>query len=185
VPVTLTATLDETTVRELLNELLPLRIDLGDENHANRWFQIQPPQLIEFVPDKGIRIQTSAQLHWTVAGMGIPFTISSVRLLLAPSIDAVKARLNLVVSIEDADLKNIPKAIDRGIVTQLNARLAHQNEAVGWSFGRTLAISLALPEKMAPLERFEMEAGAMHSTVTTDALRLELSVPMHLSRRPG
>ncbi len=92
-PVTLTATLDETTVRELLNELLPLRIDLGDENHANRWFQIQPPQLIEFVPDKGIRIQTSAQLHWTVAGMGIPFTILSVRLLLAlPVIDTSRKR---------------------------------------------------------------------------------------------
>jgi hypothetical protein len=183
VPVSLTATLDEPTVRALLGQLLPLRIEIGDAQHPNRWFEIEPPQLIAFVPERGIRIQTSAELHWTVAGVGIQFTISSVSVLLAPAIDAEAGRLNLVASVEDADLKNVPKAIDRSIVSQVNVRLA-EREALGWHFAKTLGLSLALPEKMTPLERFEMSAGAMRSVVDATSLRLELEVNVGLTRRP-
>lgn len=182
-PAQIAAMLDHDTVRQLLSEVLPLTVDLGDESHKDRWIVIDPPQLLEFVPAQGIRVQTSAKLHWTVAGVGVPFTVNSIRLLLKPVVDAAKARLNLVIKLEETDLANVPKMIDRSVVTQLNARLEGRPDVLGWNFGKTLAIRLALSEKMAPLEAFEMNAGAMGVEVSRDALRIDLALPMQFLRR--
>ena len=182
-PVQVAAILDQATVRQLLSELLPLTIDLGDDTHKERWIVIEPPQLLEFVPTLGIRLQTGAQLHWTVAGVGVPFTVSSVRFLLIPVVDEAAMRLNMQITLEETDLKNVPKAIDRSVVTQLNQRLAARPDAIGWEYGRTLALRLALPAKMAPLEAFQMSAGAMKVDIDDQALRLSLSLPMRFVRR--
>lgn len=177
------ATLDHGTVRELLNELLPLTIDLGDDAHRDRFIVIEPPQLLEFVPGLGIRLQTGAQLRWTVAGVGVPFTVSSVRLLLTPKVDEVAQRLNLVIKLEETDLKNVPKAIDRSVVSQLNGRLQSRPDAIGWDYGKTLKLALKLPAKMAPLDAFEMQAGALTADIDGDTLRLKLELPMRFTRR--
>ncbi len=182
-PVVVSAVLDRATVQELLAELLPVTIDLGDEQHRDRFIEILPPQLLEFVPERGLRVQTGARLHWTVAGVGVPFTVQSVRLLLTPVVDAARERVNLVITLEDTDLKNVPKAIDRSVVTQLNARLSARPDAIGWDFGRTLAISIALPPKMAPLDRFMLSAGEMQVAIDAESLRIGLTLPMHLIRR--
>jgi hypothetical protein len=182
-PVEVSAVLDHSTVRQLLSELLPLRIELGDEAHPDRWILIEPPQLLEFVAQTGIRVQTSAQLHWTVAGVGVPFTVSSVRLLLTPVVDQDKARLNLAIKLEDTDLKNVPKAIDRGVANQLNARLSGRPDVIGWDFGKTLGLLLDLPAKMAPLAAFQMSAGGMEVAIDDVSLRLSLTLPMRFLRK--
>jgi hypothetical protein len=182
-PVQIAAVLDHATVRQLLSELLPLKIDLGDEGHKDRWIVIEPPQLLEFVPGAGIRVQTGAQLRWTVGGMGVPFTVSAVRLLLSPIVDASALRINMQIKLEETDLKNVPKAIDRTVVSQLNQRLAARPDALGWDYGKTLDLRLALPAKMAPLDAFQMSAGDLKVEINTDALRLTLALPMHFTRR--
>jgi hypothetical protein len=184
-PVHIAATLDHATVRQLLSELLPLTVDLGDDSHRDRWIVIEPPQLLEFVPKAGIRVQTGAQLHWTVAGVGVPFTVSSVRLLLTPVVDEAAARVNLHIKLEDTDLKNVPKAIDRGVVSQLNARLSARPDALGWDYGKTLGLHKELPAKMAPLAAFEMSAGTMQVEIDDASLRLSLPLPMRFLRRPA
>src|SRR4051812_32727878 len=136
-PVEIAAVLDHATVTQLLSELLPLTIDLGDDGHRDRWIEIEPPRLLEFVPDEGLRIQTGAKLRWTVAGMGVPFTVQSVRLLLTPMVDTEAGRINLAIKLEDTDLKNVPKAIDRSVVSQLNNRLSARPDAIGWNYAKT------------------------------------------------
>jgi len=184
-PVQISATLDHATVAELLSELLPLTIDLGDEAHKDRYIVIEPPQLLEFVPKIGLRIQTGAQLRWTVAGVGVPFTVSSVRLLLRPVVDLDKGRLNLCIKLEDTDLKNLPKAIDRGVVSQLNARLSARPDALGWDYKKTLSLELKLPAKMAPLAAFAMSAGNLEVEIDEAALQLTLPLPMRFLRAMG
>jgi hypothetical protein len=179
-PVHVTAVLDHDTVAQLLGELLPLTIDLGDDAHRDRFIQIDPPQLVEFVDGRGLRIQTGARLQWTVGPMTIPFTVQSVRFLLTPKV--VDDRLQLGITLEDTDLKNLPKMIDRGVVTQLNAKLAEKPDAIAWDFKKTLAIRLGLPASLAPLARFEMDAGTLSVSVSDRALTLALPLPMRLAR---
>ena len=57
-PVRLSAVLDHSTVEDMLAQLLPLTIDLGDDAHRDRFIQIDPPRLLEFVAERGIRIET-------------------------------------------------------------------------------------------------------------------------------
>lgn len=181
-PVLVSAVLDHGTVKELLAELLPLTIDLGDDEHKDRWIQIDPPQLLEFEEGRGVRIQTGAKLQWTVAGVAIPFTVQMIRFLLSPVIDRAQGRVNLLITLEETDLKNVPRMIDRGVVGQLNARLSARPDVIGWNFARTLAVRLPLPEAMAPLDHFEMDAGELSIEVGADALRVHLPLPMRFSR---
>jgi hypothetical protein len=182
-PVQIAAVLDQATVRQLLSELLPLTIDLADDGRKDRWILIEPPQLLEFVAGAGIRVQTGAQLRWTVGGMGVPFTVSAVRFLLVPVADVAAMRLNLQIKLEETDLKNLPRAIDRTVVSQLNQRLAARPDALGWAYGKALGIRLALPAKMAPLEAFQMSAGTLKVEIDADALRLSVALPMRFIRR--
>ena len=183
-PVQIAAVLDHETVRALLHDLLPLTVDLGDADHPDRWIRIDPPELLEFVRGQGIRVQTGAQLHWTVARVGVPFTISAVRLLLTPVLAGeTGGRLNFLIKLEDADLKNVPAFLDRSIVTHVNARLEAKPETIGWDYGKALSLRVPLPATMAPLERFEMDASDVRIELGDSELRISLALPMRLSRR--
>jgi hypothetical protein len=182
VSVQIAAILDEPTVAGLLRDLTPLTIGLGDEEQPNRWIEIQRPDRVAFVPGVGLRIDTTAKLNWTVAGVGIPFTIQALTVLLRPSIDLGIQRLNLLATIEQADLKNVPDVIDQSIVSHVNERLDARPDALGWTFGRTLANHLALPASMAPLEAFEMKAEHAALEIGSDHLRFSLALPVRFTR---
>jgi hypothetical protein len=177
------AVLDLETVRELFAELLPLVVDLSDPQHADRFIRIDAPELVEFVAGKGIRVQTSAEVRWTVAGVGVNAKIQTARLLFSPVLAATGGRVDLHITVEDADLKNVPKLVDRGLVGAVNARLAEKRDAIGWSFARTLSLRLALPSSMEPLEQFMMDARDFAFEIDESALRVSLALPMHFSRR--
>ncbi len=108
--------------------------------------------------------------------MTIPFTIQSVRFLLARRVNG--GRLDLTITLEGTDLKNLPKLIDRGVV----ARLADRPDAVAWNFRKTLGLRVALPEQLARLARFEMDAGELTVTVDDRSLTLALPLPMRFAR---
>jgi hypothetical protein len=180
--VQIAATLDEPTVAALLRDLTPLMIGLGDADQPNRWMEIQWPDRVAFVPGEGLRIDTTAKLSWTVAGVSIAFTIQALTILLRPVIDVAVQRLNLVATIEQADLKNVPDIIDRTIVSHVNERLAAQPDALGWTFGKTLAVRLAMPDSMAPLEAYEMKAEDAAIEVGIDHLRFSLALAMRFTR---
>jgi hypothetical protein len=177
------AVLDSDTVRELLSELLPLTIDLGDADHKNRSIRIDPPDLVEFVPRRGIRVQTGAEIRWTVAGVGVQATIKSATLVFSPVLAPAGGRVDLDIHLEDADLKNVPKLLDRGIVSAVNGKLAEKRGLIGWSYARTLALRLPLPASMAPLEQFMMDARDFAFEIDEAALRVSVQLPMHFSRR--
>ena len=176
------AILDEPTVASLLRDLAPLTIGLGDADQPHRWIEIRPPDRVAFVPGEGLRIDTTAKLSWTVAGVTIAFTIQALTLLLRPVIDTAVRRLNLVATIEQADLKNVPEVIDDTIVSHVNERLAARPDAIGWTFGKTLSLHLAMPASTAPLDAFEMEAEDATLEIGSDHLRFSLSLPMRFTR---
>jgi hypothetical protein len=183
VSVQIAAILDEPTVASLLRDLTPLSIGLGDDDQPNRWIEIQRPDRVAFAPGEGLRIDTTAKLSWTVAGVSIPFTIQALTILLRPLIDVTVQRLNLVATIEQADLKNVPDVIDETIVLHVNERLAARPDAIGWTFGKTLAVRLAMPASMAPLDAFEMKAEDAALEIESDHLRFSLVLPVRFTQK--
>ena len=185
--VKIAAIMDEPTVAALLRDLTPLTIGLGDADQPDRWIEIHRPDRVTFLPGEGVRIYTTAKLSWTVAGVGIAFTIQALTVLLRPVIDAAAGRLNLAATIEEAELKNVPEMIDESIVSHVNERLAARPDALGWTFGETLAVRLAMPASMAPLDAFEMKAEHAALEIGSDHLRFSLALPVHFTRsaEPG
>jgi len=56
--VQITARLEEATIQQLLADLLPARIIL-DEGDKRRWIQLEPARKVDFIADRGLRIETS------------------------------------------------------------------------------------------------------------------------------
>ena len=185
--VQIAAIMDEPTIAALLRDLTPLTIGLGDADQAERWIEIHRPDRVALVPGEGLRIDTTAKLSWTVAGVSIAFTIQALSILLRPLIDVAAGRLNLLATIEQADLKNVPDVIDETIVSHVNERLAARPDALGWTFGKTLAVRLAMPASMAPLDAFEMRAEDAALEIGSDHLRFSLALPVRFTRieEPG
>jgi len=178
----ITATLDQPTLLQLLRELTPLTVHLGEGDDQSRWMLIQPPDSVVFLAGEGVRVHTSAKMQWTVASVPIGFSLLSVTILVKPSI--VDGKLNIMPVILEADLKNVPDLIDRTIVNIANAALAQQADKIGWNFTKTLSIRVPMPAAMAPLERFEMDAADAKLEMRADALWIGMSLPMHFPRRP-
>lgn len=129
----ITARLDAETVTNVLRTLTPLTVHLDDDARGDRWFRLDPPDAVEFVAGEGLRVQSTAMVQWTVAGLKIPFTIRSLQVMLRPIIvdAALGGRLVFRASIEKADLKNVPDAIDAAILDHVNERLSQLGDKLG------------------------------------------------------
>jgi len=183
-PLSITAVLDAQTLTELIDEVTPLTLNLGDGDPGSRWMRVERPDHLAFVAGKGVRVRTAAQLQWTLAGAALRFTIQSMVLRLEPAVSAfpTAGRLNVRVTVEEADLKNVPRLIDHSLLGLINASLAARPDAIGWNFAKTLGARLKLPASMAPLERFTIDAGDMSLELADASIRATLALPMHFTR---
>ena len=184
-PTALTALLDRDTLRSLLVQFTPLRVAL-DEQDPDRFFTIDRPDLLEFVAGTGVRIRTSARLQWTLAGITIPVTVNSATFLLEPWLSPPPhpGRLNFRLRLEQMELKNIPAVVDEQVALRANKFLGALGETLGWSFGETLDVRLKMPPHLAPMEAFTLSAGTAKVEVLSDALRLDVGLPMQFRLRP-
>src|SRR4051812_29206317 len=121
----ITARLEETAIKTLLGELLPVTILLDEDEGEHRWIRIDPASSVDFAADEGLRLQVGGQLHWKTAGVPVLLTIHSAQLLLTPEVvnDAESARLVFRPSLEKMDLKSVPGFLDSGIAAIVNKRL--------------------------------------------------------------
>jgi hypothetical protein len=183
-PVRIAALLDLTTVTGLLRELTPFTVNLDEDGGGGeRWMRVEPPESVALVAGMGLRIKTSAQLQWTVAGVKIPVTIRTVTIALGLELADTKAgiRLCALPKIEDADLKNVPEMIDDKLVDLVNARLAAKAGEIGWTFGDTLALRLKLPSALENVNAFQMDVSDATLEIGGDVVRLEANLPMHFT----
>lgn len=149
--------LDDLTLA--LSRLTPLELDLHEEGGPERRLFIEPPEHLELVPDRGLRIATNARLRWTIAGVVIPVTVTSAQLLLLPELVTVNDRDALAFSffVEHADLKHVPAFLDSKVVDEVNDALRKPDARPVWEFLDTLAIGFDLPPNIRPpSQRFEL-----------------------------
>jgi hypothetical protein len=180
------ATLDEATVAALLDELLPVTVDLDETEPGTRWVRVEKPERFDFVAGEGVRVHAAAAIRWTALGIAIPVTVNSLALLLRPGIVSDEQRGGSLVfrpEIEAADLKMVPAFVDARIARSINAELSKQGDRLAWHFGETLALRTPLPSTISPAAQFVLAAQDATVETTNDQLKLELSLSMGFTRR--
>jgi hypothetical protein len=184
------ARLEEATLKSILDELLPIKILLdkpGDDPKATgRWVAIEPAHHVDFVAGQGLRLATSGQIHWIVAGMPVDATLHSAQVMLKPEIAADKhgGRLVFRPSLETADMKNVPSWLDTGIVMLVNGQLQSRGDDLFWDFGRDLSRSVALPPALVGVNSLQLAVNNAAVAVTTDAFQLTLTMGLRFQRAP-
>ena len=180
----ITAHLDESTVRQLLAELLPVTVRLDDDDD-DRWIRIDPARSVDFVAGEGLRVAVAGQLSWKLAGVQVVLTIHSAQLLLQPAVvgEGTEGRLLFRPSLETMDLKNVPALLDSGITGLVNRRLEDEGDKLAWPFGRDLTGRFPLGRDFVDVESFVLGVGAATVTVLADAMVLDLPLALGFARR--
>jgi hypothetical protein len=171
-------------VRDLLAQVAPLRIHLTDGDEDRRWVELEPPSEVSFSPGEGIRIVTHGRLRHELAGVGLPFGIRRVQILFSPEIVAGHhgQRLDFRLRVEQADLENVPGLVEAVVIAKVNQALEPERLGMYWELTQTLELSVSLPERFEPLDRFLSGARTAQVTVTHDSLILRLSLELGMSR---
>ena len=160
----ITARLEETSVRQVLGDLLPVTIALDDEGGTgDRWLRIEPARLVDFVAGEGLRVEVGGHLHWKTAGVSLPLTINSAHLLLRPAVVETEdgGRLVFHPSLESMDLKNIPGFLDSGIANLINKRLDGVGDKLSWAFAKTLRVTVPVSKDLAEISSLT-DGGQRH-----------------------
>lgn len=166
-------------------ELLPIVIPLDDgEGLGHRWVKIDPARHLELSVDEGVRLVTSGELRWTVGPVPVTVTVQSLALMLRPVVvgTGAESRVLFRPALEQADLRNVPALLDRGVVRLVNRALEARSQRLAWHFGRTLAVRFALPDALVPLEAAAVAVETARLRVRADALELTVLLAMHISR---
>jgi hypothetical protein len=181
--VLITARLEEATVKQLLEEILPARI-VFDGDDGGRWIQIERARHIDLVAGAGLRVETGGQLQWQAAGLPIGVTFTSAQLMLRPEIvpDDRGGKLVFRPELEALDLKNVPSILDSGVLAIVNGQLASQSHALAWHFGQTLTHAVPLPPTIVPLETLHLASHDAKVEVLNDAVVFSVEIAVSFTR---
>ncbi len=183
----ISAELSEGDLARLLNELLPMTLDLDPlgVDSGGRWIRFNEPTLVDFVPNRGLRVQTSAQLQWTALGIKVPVSVTNVELFFEPLIgsDERGPKLLFRPEIKAADFKHLPGFADRALTSLINKALAVQGDILGWHMGESMQHTVPLPPNLTPVSAFAMAAGEVSVEVKERSFLLHLDVELQFSRQ--
>lgn len=169
-------------VRELLRQFTPIRIHLTPTDEDRRWVELEQPSEVTLVPGRGVRAVCSGRLRYELGGMGVPLSIRRVQVLLEPVVTADQEQLEFHLSIEDADLQNVPDVIDRALVGKINESLTPQALHLAWGYRKSLTRAVRLPERLEPLHELLVSAQRLQVTISDSEVRLMLDLGLALSR---
>lgn len=173
-------------VRELLLSFAPIRIHFTERDEDRRWIELDTPSEISLVPGRGVRAVCSGRVRYeVVSGLKVPLAIRRLQVVLEPQVVALnptRQRLEFRLIIEAGDLENVPGVVDRAIVSKAGEALTPQATHMYWDFTDTFAQSIAMPERLEPLDRLALSSSGAEVTVTETSLRVRFEVNAVLSR---
>jgi hypothetical protein len=165
------ATLGLDDLTDAIQRFTPLEVRLGDPDGNERTLVVERPERVSLVPDRGLRIATTARLTWTIAGVVVPVTVQAAQILLLPEIAEKDGHdvLRFQLVLESADLKHVPAFLDAKVVDQVNEALRADDARPVWRFLETLSFVVALPERLRSARTFELEAKWGTMKITEEA----------------
>jgi hypothetical protein len=168
----------------LLAEVAPLRIHLTAGDEDRRFVELELPSEVLFVAGQGVRIVTCGRLRHELAGVGLPFDIRRAQVMFIPELVTGHhgQRLDFRFRIEQVDLENVPGLVESVVISKVNQALEPEALGLYWELSQALTLSVPLPERFEPLDRFLTTVRSTQLTVTHDALLLRLSAGLAISR---
>jgi hypothetical protein len=85
-------------------------------------------------------------------------------------------------TLEDLALRHLPAAVDERVADLVNARLGEMGDLLAWGFSKALSLRFALPPRVRPLERFELDVRGASIEIGDSGLRLAVHLPMRIAR---
>jgi hypothetical protein len=167
-----------------LNQLLPLKVRLGDEEDDERSLLLRDPRGLNCVSGHGVSLSCTADIRWSVLGLTVPILLRQLSVLLTPRIAARAGAPALVfeVSIEHADLAGVPAVVDAHLVERVNQALSEHQVELCWEFAKTLTHSFTLPALLANVRSFNLGVGESSVEVIPDGLVLEVALLTSVTR---
>jgi hypothetical protein len=189
----LLAIIEKDELATLVRSMTPLRIAI--DGRRGRSVTLREPDLVELVPDRGLRLRGDAHIMWDVAGVGLGVRVQAWQVLLipkvapAPSGNAGGRRVLLLEPlVEELDLKLVPSFLDDKLASAIRDGIAQAQGRLAWDFARALTKRVPLPaERMetggAPLHALQLEATDGMVAISDRELRLAVRYEARLETR--
>jgi hypothetical protein len=177
--------LDETTLRRMLDDILPITVLLDDPGEAiGRWVTIERARRLELIPRQGIRLATSGAMRWPISFVPMTVRLAALQLFLRPVVvgDGAATRVLFRPLIEHADFERLPGFVDRGIVAIVNRALETRSERLEWRVAESLALRFQLPETLVPLERARVDVVSAALSVDERGLSVGVTLDVGITR---
>ena len=154
--------------------LTPLTIRLSDPADPLRELVVAPPDSIELVPGRGLRLVTTLLLSWTLAGVDVPIRASSAQLLFLPALAVKDGREELIFSLllEAIDLRHVPGFLDTTILERINKAFAEDDATISWDFLKTLSFRFQMPARVSSVSGITLAAVGGTVKVTEEEIQL-------------
>jgi hypothetical protein len=166
---------------KVMNDFCPLRVTLRQDGYV----VISDPRDIELVPDVGLRMNVSVEVHWPILGVQIPVSARMVTLELKPEVLKKPGgdQLAFTFQLEGLNVSVFPDFVDRGIVDLVNAELAAKHVELAWGFTETMSHVFELPEALASAGAIDLRAAWGEVRITSKALVFAVSFHAEIQPR--
>jgi hypothetical protein len=184
-PMRIDASLPATTLISLVEQLIPLRIELGGEGELSRYLLLSAPAQAALVDGRGVRLGCRADVCWPVLGMRLPVPLRAFRVLLLPEVDKRKGQHLLVFKllVEHAEIAGFPSSFAGRLLEWVNQALEARDVELAWNVGDSFARSFALPRMLSTLEALDLSLSDLSIRIENQELRLSVGLSPAITRR--
>jgi len=178
------AMLSRDEIAGLVDQLMPLKILLGDDEKRSRSLSLVDPRKVTLVAGVGLRVVCRAVIVWPVLGVAVPVTLSSLGVLLRPNITEHAGRQQLLfrIELEHADLVGVPAWFDLRLTERINKEMSERKVQLAWDYIKTLSHSFAMPDVIEPRETFALQGEHGTVMITENELKLKIDFRAQITR---
>lgn len=178
------AMLTRDDIASLVDQLMPLKVLLGDDEKRSRSLNLMEPRDVALVSGSGLRVVCRAVILWPVLGVSVPVTLSSLGVLLRPHIAEHEGRQQLLfrIELEHTDLAGLPAWFDARLTGRINKEMSERKVQLAWDFIKTVSHAFPLPDMLDPVDSFVLQGEHGTVSITDNELRLKLDFRAHITR---
>jgi hypothetical protein len=170
----LDAVVTSADLKKVVEQLTPATVPLGSRGHL--FFDATSD--VSLVAERGLRIRCHAKLLWPVLGIDVAITVTSMTLMIVPSIESRDGARLVVFSpeVEALDLALLPDIGDAELRAFINRELSAKRVELPWNYKQTLDHQFALPEWFRAGATFDIRSNGAAVQVTNDAIGLAINL---------
>jgi hypothetical protein len=170
----LDAVVNSADLQKVVDKLTPATIPLGSRGHLF----FDAPAEVSLVADRGMRIRCHAKLLWPVLGIDVSVTVSSMTVMIVPSIESRDGERVLMFTpeVEALDLALLPDIGDAEVRGFINRELQAKRIELPWKYKQTLDHQFVLPDWFRSGATFDIRSNGAAVKVTNNSIGLAIAL---------